>query len=587
MKNYLKKIKVFSPRLSPKLILGLILLLAAFLRLYGLNWDQGQHLHPDERFLTMVGVAIKLPQTFKEYLDPRLSPMNPYNAQYPFFVYGTFPLNLTKAVSVFTSNNNYNQLCLVGRLLAAFFDIGVVFLIFKIGQKIFNPKTGLLAALCYSLMVLPIQLSHFFAVDTFLNFFLVLAFYLLTLFIFRPQFSIASLLGITFGFALACKISALYFLPVVGLVFLFLFFKNPRSITKLLATGIIFLLLSLLTFRLNQPPVFNSGSFLDWRLNHQFVENLNELKSLGRSNSWFPPSIQWKKTVPLLFPLKNLVLWGLGLPLSLLALTASSLTVAEFLKASPPRHFLQPANWTSASFLRLLAVFWISGLFIYQGTQFVKTMRYLLPIYPFLALLTADLINRTISFLNAKLPKRKIYLLVSLLFLLLFIYPLSFLSIYSEPTTRLAASEWLYQNVPAGSTLANEHWDDALPLPLPSKTPAVFKSETLELYHFDTPQKWQKIARQLEKTDFLILSSNRLYAPLMKVSEKYPQTTQYYQDLFSGSLGFVKVAEFTSRPCFPPLKTHWFCFNDDEAEEAFTVYDHPKVIIFKKSKGSN
>jgi hypothetical protein len=41
--------------------LGLILLGGALLRFQGINWDSGQHLHPDERFLTMVETAIQWP----------------------------------------------------------------------------------------------------------------------------------------------------------------------------------------------------------------------------------------------------------------------------------------------------------------------------------------------------------------------------------------------------------------------------------------------------------------------------------------------------------------------------------------------
>lgn len=39
------------------LVLLLVLLVAAGLRLHGLDWDQGRHLHPDERFLSMVVAA--------------------------------------------------------------------------------------------------------------------------------------------------------------------------------------------------------------------------------------------------------------------------------------------------------------------------------------------------------------------------------------------------------------------------------------------------------------------------------------------------------------------------------------------------
>src|SRR6266545_2437965 len=47
-----------------KLALLAILLLAGLLRMRGLNWDESQHLHPDERFLTMVESAIKLPDSW-------------------------------------------------------------------------------------------------------------------------------------------------------------------------------------------------------------------------------------------------------------------------------------------------------------------------------------------------------------------------------------------------------------------------------------------------------------------------------------------------------------------------------------------
>ena len=54
-------------------------------------------------------------------------------------------------------------------------------------------------------------------------------------------------------------------------------------------------------------------------------------------------------------------------------------------------------------------------------------------------------------------------------------------------------------------------------------------------------------------------------------------TTRYYDLLFQGELGFELVQEFPSRPRLGPVE-----FNDDDADESFTVYDHPKPIVFKK-----
>ena len=44
-------------------VLALILLLGAALRFTGLNWDEHQHLHPDERFLTMVENSLQWPKS--------------------------------------------------------------------------------------------------------------------------------------------------------------------------------------------------------------------------------------------------------------------------------------------------------------------------------------------------------------------------------------------------------------------------------------------------------------------------------------------------------------------------------------------
>lgn len=76
------------------------------------------------------------------------------------------------------------------------------------------------------------------------------------------------------------------------------------------------------------------------------------------------------------------------------------------------------------------------------------------------------------------------------------------------------------------------------------------------------------------------MSSNRLWGSIPKVPEKYPIAAKFYKDLFSEKLGFKKVAEITSYPTIPILN---ILLPDNTADKSFTVYDHPKVIVFKKS----
>jgi len=52
--------------------------------------------------------------------------------------------------------------------------------------------------------------------------------------------------------------------------------------------------------------------------------------------------------------------------------------------------------------------------------------------------------------------------------------------------------------------------------------------------------------------------------------------------MFTGTLGYKLVAVFQSNPNLGPIQ-----INDQFAEEAFTVYDHPKVLIFEKDADYN
>jgi hypothetical protein len=112
-----------------------------------------------------------------------------------------------------------------------------------------------------------------------------------------------------------------------------------------------------------------------------------------------------------------------------------------------------------------------------------------------------------------------------------------------------------------------------------SKTFSLYKIETLELYNPDTELKWDKINKQLESVDYLIMSSNRLWGSIPKVPEIYPITSKFYNDLFEEKTNFKLIAKFVSFPKIPFLN---ISINDNSSEEAFTVYDHPEVYIFEK-----
>lgn len=240
-------------------------------------------------------------------------------------------------------------------------------------------------------------------------------------------------------------------------------------------------------------------------------------------------------------------------------------------------------------------------LFFYQGSQFAHTMRYFLPIYPFICILLVYFI------VQSKLSQNVINII---LFIQIF-FVVCFLSIYSHPHSRVQASEWIYKNIKTSSKITNEYWDDPLPLYLPNSNPSKYQGTMLPLYDPDISEKWQKLGPTINETDYIIMSSNRLWGSIPLVPQKYPITSKFYQDLFDEKLKFKKIIEINSYPgislsflkkCYYfgptnfPYITHsnsWFTvddqcnhpgiyFRDDTAEEAFTVYDHPKVLIFRK-----
>jgi len=113
-----------------------------------------------------------------------------------------------------------------------------------------------------------------------------------------------------------------------------------------------------------------------------------------------------------------------------------------------------------------------------------------------------------------------------------------FLNIYRHPNTRVQATDWINKNIPAGSTIAREHWDDGLPLGNVNN----YRFLELALYDSDfNPQKWFTINSQLQESDYFIIASNRLYTPLQKltdcknlpINKCYQKTALFYQKLFS------------------------------------------------------
>ena len=486
----MKNLKLPSIRMKPEgqrisrtswvwdVLLIAVLLVGGYFRFVGIKWDDVYHLHPDERFLTMVETDIIPTSNLSDYFNTATSTLNPNNQGHGYYVYGTFPLFLVKYVAEAIGQSGYNQVNVVGRELSGLFDLGSILFVYLICKRLYkDSRLGLLAALFLALSVLPIQLSHFFAVDTFATFFVTAAIYVLVC-IFNPRpnpaeepiehgepkewywlktdwgsLKLYALFAVLYGLALACKVSVYLlalFLPLAAWISLKKLSQEEQNyrLPILLRNIVIAGILAFITFRIFQPYAFVGPSFFNLKINPQWVSSLKDLANQSTGNVDVPYAFQWARR-PITFSFTNMVQWGLGLPLGILAWAGVLWMAWRIIKGDWQKHLVL-WGWTVLFFLS-------------QALPWVRMMRYQLPIYPTMAILAAWTIFKLWEDGEAVLRKVTIFQLNWRKVLAVFaavivvagtgVWAYAFTRIYTRPVTRVAASTWIYQNIPAAINL--------------------------------------------------------------------------------------------------------------------------------------
>jgi YYY domain-containing protein len=553
-----------------------ILLAGALLRLIGINWDAGHHLHPDERFISMVEERLEFPKNPAEYFDSKASPLNPYNRGYDSFVYGTLPMFVTKVIAGAIHRDGYGGAHIVGRALSTLADLFSIWLAYLLVRRFSRDRrVALAAAALLAFCPLGIQLSHFWNVDTYLTAFstaALLGSVRLAQGRARPLEVAAT--GLAIGLAVACKVTALALLLPLGLGVLCGALQGgiPREtrtagIAFAKAAGFFALAAAMAGFgaRVGLPYAFATG-FFSFRLDSRYLADMTRLADLSSTVSGFPPAFQWAGRT-ILFPLENLVLWGAGPFFGLAALAALVWGVLELRRK--PRRALLPVL---AHALFLIA---------YHGTTTVKSIRYLYPAYPALAVLAALFLFAVASARDRRgVAARLARLAPAIVVAGTFLWGVAFSSIYRREHPRVTAARWIYDHIPPPARIGNEAWDDGQPLPLPDHDPAPYAGPVLAMFDPDSREKAEKVVRTLKDADWIAITSNRVYGNVTRVPEVFPMSRAYYRALFDGRLGFELAADFSSYPSLGPLE-----FPDDRAEEQFTVYDHPRVLLFRRTPG--
>ena len=648
-------------------LFSLILLAALALRWTGIDWDGYHHYHPDERYITWVATTIEWPADLADALNPTKSSLNPFY-WYPEaqsmgievlqdearnFAYGHVPLYLgviatriaerpgsmaqeilppdwlvTADIFNGMSAIEFRHLTAVSRALTGLFDAGTVLLIFLLSRRIFNPAVGLLAAALLALNVMHIQLSHFFTADPYLTFFTIAALYFMVRAVYAADAMGAHkgrcsptcnllVAAVFVGLAIGAKFSALLlFLPLLFTSWFVL--PQPRfwRLLAVFATAV-------LTFAITNPfaildlncelfipamtlspihfPEFNFGSC--------YLSNILTQGAMVRGQSDLGFTRQYDGTWPYLYPIEMQLRWGMGWALGLLAFIGFAWAI--WITARPlwerwrrrkENYAPDPLSPSTVSLLILLI--WAIPFFLTTGGFYVKFMRYLQPMTPLLMLFGAAMIFQ--------LRDRRIRLAVMLLVLLpTAIYAFSFMNIYSSDHPWDEASRWVYANVPPGTLIASEQWDDSLPTSMLVDGRIRRRAEYLDRQlnwltgpdAADNESKLEKNLALLEQAEYVTLLSNRVYGVVPRLEDRYPLSHVYHQLLFDGTLGFEPVYVNTRVPGLfglhllpdsfvwpdlqPPQEVvdyldEFTGITGGRFDESFTVYDQPLVMIFKK-----
>jgi hypothetical protein len=193
---------------------------------------------------------------------------------------------------------------------------------------------------------------------------------------------------------------------------------------------------------------------------------------------------------------------------------------------------------------------------------------------------------------------------------------IAYLSIYKNDDVRIKASKWIVTHIPAQSKILSEtanvvdvpiYYSSSVPMPSYDMT-------SFDFYHLDSDYALEERLQNLApQADYIFMPSRRIFAnntcyrfqegapilidqPLALLSQgyhpetcqrlekKYPLIKEYYDSLFVGALPFGKVAEISSYPKISLFGKTIYEINDENAEETWTVFDHPVIRIYEKAK---
>jgi YYY domain-containing protein len=470
-------------------LLILCILAGLYFRFAWVNWSQGGDLHPDEYGLTGTITRLSLPDTFGDYFNTRLSTLSPYPkydmngqkiadgpdnrmrwGQWPQIIIRASAEGMSRlamAASPYWNEidakiqghpvtkiydvvfTDYANIRLLGRSLSAGCDALSLLVLFLLALRLFHKRRlALLATALSALAVMQIQQSHFMTIDNFAVLFSMLTMYATVRIAQNGGWGWYGFWGCFLAMTLASRSNLA---PLGGMILLAIWFANREMweredlnlwvrfgpvIGKMILAGFVMIV----AIKIAQPMTFRAATgdttFFTIQPNQDWVDSMKV--AINESNGGGgPPSEQWTNRPAILFPLINMVVWGMGVPLGVAGWVGLLMAVWYIYKGR---------DWET----HLIPVVFTAGLFVFLGTRWVKSMRYFLAIYPFLCLYAAWGLMQLWNWGRTKRWGEG-FAIGAACFVVLgtFAWAWGFTNIYRNDNTRIQASRWIYQNVPA------------------------------------------------------------------------------------------------------------------------------------------
>jgi 4-amino-4-deoxy-L-arabinose transferase-like glycosyltransferase len=542
----------------------------------------------------------------------------------------------------------FHHLAAVGRALTALFDVGTVLLVYLLGRRLYSPAVGLLAAALLAVTVLHIQQAHFFTSDPYLTFFVAASLYAMVMAARGGEGAETQgseragergravgwlvVAAAAVGLAVGSKFTAV--LLVLPLVWTALNLgtqpaSGPTGLRDRVRSGWVWvgptLLIAVAVFALTNPfalldrtcplpaqaPRLGPLPLPEALARSCYLQNIATQNAMVRGRLDLGFVRQYAGTWPYLYFIEMQVRWGMGPLLGIVGFAGLGWAVWRALRGRE-RRASQPAI--------LLLLLWVAPYFILTGSFYVKFMRYMQPIVPFLILFGAAMLLDGGGPSEGDAPRRGLrisrrgrWALAGLTLAFTALYAFSFMAIYREEHPWNRASRWIYEQIPAGTLLLSEQWDDSLPATMiidgqRRRREEFPNAELTWLSLPDAADDEQKLMENLERlagAEYVTILSNRVYGVVPRLPARYPLSSRYHQLLFDGALGYELVWAGGRSPGLfgvplrpdtfgwpglrPPAELNrlagWpsFALTFGRADESFVVYDQPLTLIFRNT----